>query len=66
MKQGRAGVTVTEVKREPTSRAVNVAAVEDIGIHQVERSQPLYAGRGFEAPKINSTTHNTGSQGKHR
>lgn len=54
-------------KVEPTSNIVNVAAVSEIGIHQVRAtSLPLYEGRGLEAPMQGTTSHPTGSQGKHK
>lgn len=67
MKQGRASSnTQSGQKREPNAHAVSECAVADIGIQQVyTRSEPLYEGRGFEAPKAGSSTHRSGSQGKH-
>lgn len=51
---------------EPTSKAVSPCAAADIGIQQTYiRSEPLYEGRGFEAPLAGSDTHRSGSQGKH-
>ena len=63
-------------KVEPTSRAVNPAGVAQIGSamgnHATESgkimygvSKPLYAGRGFEAPKVSCEPHKGGSQGKY-
>lgn len=68
MKQGRASVDgPADQKREPISHKVSVAAVSEIGIHQVRAtSLPLYEGRGLEAPMQGSTTYATGSQGKHK
>ena len=68
MKQGRADHSnVASTKREPVSHAVSPAAVSELGIIQVRTvSQPLYTGRGFEAPAIQSSTHASGSQGKHK
>lgn len=53
-------------KREPISKAVSPGAVSEIGIQQVRtNSQPLYQGRGFQAPAPQATTtHPSGSQGK--
>jgi len=67
MKQGTGHSSNSGRKVEPTSRAVNPAAVAEIGIHEV-RTVPvkMYEGRGFEAPKIDSTIHHSGSQGKHK
>jgi hypothetical protein len=67
MKQGRATTSmIGSTKQEPVSRAVNVAAVSEIGIHEVRvNSLPLYEGRGLEAPMAGETSHKTGSQGKY-
>lgn len=67
MTQGR-GMTskMGSTKVEPNSKAVNVEAVAEIGIHEVRaKSAPMYEGRGLEAPKVGTTIHNNGSQGKH-
>jgi hypothetical protein len=55
-------------KREPISHAVNPGVVSQIGVHEAHTRppQPLYAGRGIEAPKAATTIHHSGSQGKHR
>lgn len=68
MKDGKAQQSgMGGVKREPIAHAVNVAAVSEIGIHQVRgTSLPLYEGRGLEAPMQGCTTHATGSQGKYK
>ena len=68
MKQGRASSShVGSTKVEPTSHAVNPAAVAEEGIIQVRHtSLPLYEGRGLEAPHSATTIHHSGSQGKHR
>lgn len=59
--------TLGGVKTEPASNNVNVAAVSEIGIHQVRgQSLPLYEGRGLEAPMNSSTSYEHGSQGKHK
>ena len=69
MKQGQATHSGSgSTKVEPVSKAVNVSAVSEIGIHQrhVGRAQstPLYEGRGLKAPMVGSTVHKSGSQGK--
>lgn len=54
------------MKQEPKPRVVNPAAVSEIGIHQVRcKSVSMYEGKGFKAPAIQSSTHRSGSQGKH-
>jgi len=58
--------TLGGVKTEPQPNAVSVRAVSEIGVHQVPSSQVLYQGRGLEAPMVGSTTHEHGSQGKHK
>lgn len=67
MKQGQATHSGSgSTKVEPKSMRINPAAVSEIGIHQVRtRSIQLYEGRGLEAPKVSSTIHHSGSQGKH-
>lgn len=68
MKQGRASHSnVASTKREPIAHAVEPCAVADIGLQHVYTAppEPLYAGRGYEAPAISSETHHCGSQGKH-
>lgn len=66
--QGRADRNVSEsTKREPISRGVNIVNVADMGIQHVHtKSEPLYPGRGFEAPMAGSDVHPSGSQGKHK
>lgn len=68
MKQGMAQSSgMGSTKREPIAHKVNVAAVSEIGIHQVRgTSLPLYEGRGLEAPMQSTTNHACGSQGKHK
>jgi hypothetical protein len=75
MKQGRAshsGMGATKV--EPISKAVSPGAVSNIGLAQGNKtdhgmvhvkSQPLYEGRGLRAPLISTTSHKSGSQGRH-
>jgi len=54
------------MKQEPKPRAVNTAAVSELGVHQVRTRQiSMYEGKGFKAPAIQSSTHRSGSQGKH-
>lgn len=75
MKQGRASHTgMGSTKVEPASRAVNVSAVQQMGTMRGNHadtgtvrlnSQPLYEGRGLEAPMKGTTIHDCGSQGKH-
>lgn len=68
MKQGQAthsGSGATKV--EPKPRAVDPGAVSDIGQQYIyTESQPLYEGRGLEAPMVGTTIHHSGSQGKHK
>ena len=67
MKQGQGRSTDSGQKREPIAHKVNVAAVAELGIHQVRgTSVPLYAGRGLEAPMQSTTNHPSGSHGKHK
>lgn len=67
MKQGRAtSSSMGSTKVEPNSRGVSVDAVADIGVQHIDlRPEPLYEGRGLEAPKAKTTIHHCGSQGKH-
>lgn len=74
MKQGRASISgPADRKMEPNSRAVNPGGAGNLGLSQgnhaeegtfTPRITPLYAGRGFEAPAIRTTSHKAGSQGK--
>lgn len=67
MKQGTGNSRMGDTKREPIAHAVSVAAVSEIGVHQVRAtSLPLYEGRGLEAPMQGTTNHPCGSQGKHK
>ena len=67
MKQGQGISKSGDQKREPITHKVNVAAVAELGIHQVRgTSVPLYAGRGLEAPMQGTTNYPTGSQGKRK
>lgn len=75
MKQGQASVSGSmDRKMEPTSRAVNPGGVGNLGLAQgshadgedfTPRITSLYAGRGYQAPAIASTSHKSGSQGKY-
>lgn len=75
MKQGRASISgPADRKQEPMSRGVSPAGAGEIGLAQgnhaeegdfTPRSTPLYAGRGYEAPAISSTSNKSGSQGKY-
>lgn len=75
MNQGRASVSgPADRKVEPKSTAVNPGGVANLGLAQgnhadgkdfTPRITPLYAGRGYEAPAITSTSHKCGSQGKY-
>ncbi len=54
------------MKQEPKPRAVNPAAVSELGVHQVRTKQiSMYEGRGYKAPMASASTHRSGSQGKH-
>lgn len=68
MKQGKASTSIMgSTKVEPKSRAVNPGAVSQIGIHEINlRPEPLYEGRGLEAPMAGITNHPCGSQGKYK
>lgn len=59
---------------EPNSTAVNPGGASNLGLAQGDhadgkdfapRITPLYAGRGYEAPAIRSTSNKSGSQGKY-
>lgn len=66
MKQGTGKTIVGGGKVEPQSTGVNPGAVGNIGIQSVHvKSQPMYQGRGLQAPMVGSSTHKSGSQGKH-
>lgn len=57
---------ISEKKQEPVAKAVTPAGAGQIGVMTgTARSvAPLYAGRGYEAPKAGTTIHPRGSQGK--
>lgn len=74
MKQGRASSSGPASRKvEPSSRAVNPAAVDQMGQAmgnikggRTITSSTLYEGHGYQAPKGDGcTTHKCGSQGKH-
>lgn len=64
MTQGKAKHT-SEGKTEPKAHAVNPCAVAQLGIAQAVRPEPLYEGRGLQAPMKKTTTHGSGSQGNY-
>lgn len=67
MKQGSGSSSVGDTKREPISHAVDPGGVSQIGNAVARNPSPLYAGRGFTAPAPTAcTTHQSGSQGKHK
>jgi hypothetical protein len=77
MKQGQASSSGPGGrKREPIAHAVSPAGVsqigESLGNHATDStkilhgaSEPMYKGRGFEAPMNKPMRHHTGSQGRH-
>jgi hypothetical protein len=77
MKQGRAGRDVSESYHvDPKSRGVNPGGVNILGNHVGDHvtaspqgtkytGEPLYRGRGFEAPRNKSQSHGSGSQGRY-
>lgn len=66
MKQGRASSSgPASQKVEPTSKAVNVRKVANIGLQQIMTRPLKDAGRGYKAPMAKSSTHPRGTQGKH-
>lgn len=73
MKQGTSHDSM-KVKMEPRSTAVNPAGVANLGEAQGNHADcgdlpvkmtPMYAGRGYQAPAIRSTSNKSGSQGKY-
>lgn len=76
MKQGRASVSGRyDTKTEPRSMAINPGYAADLGSHFGNHSEegdftakitPMDAGRGYNAPAIGTTTHKSGSQGRHK
>lgn len=77
MKQGQASSSGPgSRKREPVAHAVSPGGVsqigESLGNHVTDSAkilhgavEPLYKGRGYEAPMTKSTIHHGGSQGRH-
>ena len=65
MKQGSASRSDYKGKTEPMPKAVNPGTVADIGIQQVRYRPHKDLGRGYKAPMASSSTHPSGSQGKH-
>lgn len=75
MKQGRADISgPRDQKIEPRSQGINPGGVSQMGTaigNHSDRGTSSYsgesmnAGRGFRAPGIGTTTHKSGSQGKH-
>jgi hypothetical protein len=68
MKQGTGNSSMRGGKTDPEPNAVSPAAVSEIGVHQVHNGSgpQMYQGRGLEAPMAGCTTHEHGSQGKHK
>ncbi|MBZ5616235.1 MAG: hypothetical protein LAO23_19680 [Acidobacteriia bacterium] len=75
MKQGRASTSnVGSTKVEPRSHAVSPVYTNTLGAHYGTHvtdqgrvpglSQPMYEGRGLNAPMVSQTTHKAGSQGR--
>jgi hypothetical protein len=78
MKQGTGNSSMSGRKVEPVAHKVSRGAVSQIGMAMGNHatgstkvmdgntvSKPLYAGKGFEAPKdMGRTVHHGGSQGK--
>lgn len=74
-KQGRADSSgPRDQKTEPRGTYKDPAGVSQIGTaigNHTERGdtnyhgEPMNAGRGYRAPGIGTTTHKSGSQGKH-
>ncbi len=67
MKQGSGNSSYGQAKREPLVHSINPAAVAQLGemVGPARAVEPMYSGRGFEAPKNDSEdSHDCGSQGK--
>ena len=75
--QGKGYTTkVGSTKVEPTSQAVPPAYPGRMGVMQGNHATdngtvrvqhiPMYEGRGLKAPMAGSTSHPTGSQGRHK
>jgi hypothetical protein len=66
MKQGSGKSTISGGKVEPKSQGINPEYAAEIGRQTIHtRPVPVTEGRGIMAPKAASTTHRSGSQGKH-
>lgn len=69
MKQGQATTSsMGSTKVEPTSRAVNVGAVSEIGeqvIHTNGKAPAVFEGSGLRAPMAGCTVHKGGTQGEY-
>jgi hypothetical protein len=68
MKQGRASRDVRESTpvTRPTVHKVDPAYTTQLGASTFYKKEPMYKGRGYEAPKPHSVaTHKGGSQGRH-
>ena len=65
MKQGSGHSTNSAGKPSTKTHAVDPGRADQIGQSVAFTKGPLYEGRGLEAPKAKSTSHPSGSQGKH-
>lgn len=67
MKQGTGNSRMGDTKTEPKASAIGVGAVSRIGGQYVytKTPSPIVEGRGFRAPMAGTTSHKSGSQGKH-
>jgi hypothetical protein len=52
-------------KVEPMPKGVSLSKVADMGTHQIRTRPVKDPGRGYKAPMNESSTHKSGSQGKH-
>lgn len=69
MKQGRASSDTTGATKPGIKTSnINVPGVAQMGgkVAYPQAVEPLVSSRGVEAPQGKSTTHPSGSQGKHR
>jgi hypothetical protein len=67
MKQGSGKSMASGQKHEPKSAAVSVDRAANIGLQQVRTRQPapMFKSEGYKAPMAASSSHKSGSQGKH-
>ncbi len=74
MKQGTGNSSMSGGKTDPGARTVNPGGVDNLGQAKGDhadgkdftpRITPLYAGRGYQAPAIRSTSRKSGSQGEY-